>query len=257
MRDKSKTSDAAPDAEEQTNGEESVVLNISETGDIVAVDEENQAQGQEVAPSSGNLLEQAFVEAVEHLQEGTTIVQTSEGIQEGTTVLQVEGLEDGTTAVLEDGSTGIQVSEQQEGNGATVVETSEQLEDGTTAVQYAIADGVHGEARIVTADELEAQNIRLVSAETGAEIQTVQGIVQSQHEQEPQQQQQQSLLKPGIAQLLSSGKKVTPPSTVKLISDSGNSAPIGSSQNPIRIVQQGEYCVCVCVFNFPHIIFTK
>ena len=232
-RGKSKMEDSAPAAEEgQVNGEDTVVLNITESGDLVAVGEDNQTQGQEVPSGGGNLLEQAFVETAGQLQEGTTVVQA-------------EGLESGATAVLEDGTTVVQVTDlQQVEDGATVVASTEQLEDGSTAVHYAVADGNQIQARIMTADELEAQNIRLVNAETGAEIQTVQGIIQEQQQEEQpqQQQQQQSLLKPGIAQLLGSGKNKMP-STVKLLSSDSGTAPIGSSQNPIRIVQQGKLIV--------------
>ena len=255
--DKSKLTDETREADEPNTGEEqTVVLSITESGEVVADNVENQPQGQEATPANGNLLEQAFVEASEELPGDTAVVQT-EGVEDGTTVIEAKGAGDGTTVVqteeavtgLEDGSTVVQVTEQM-GDGTGVVQASEHLEDGTnvvstsvsndTGVQYTLSE--NGQTRIVTAEELASQNYRLINAETGDEIQTTQGMVQS----------QQSLLKPGLVQLLSSNNaksvKVSPPpsvpSTVKIIPSASNVAPIGSSQNPIRIVQQGEWNVC-------------
>ena len=239
--DKSKLTDATRDADEPNTGEEqTVVFSITESGELVEDDVENKPEGQEATQANGNLLKQAFVEASEELPGDTAIAQT-EAVEDDTTVVQTEE----TATGLEDGSAVVDVTGQL-GNGTTVVQTSEDLEDdpnvgstsvgGDTAVQYTLSE--NGQTRIVTAEELATQNYRLINAETGDEIQTVQGIVQP----------QQSLLKPGLVQLLSSNNaksvKVSPPasvpSTVKIIPDASNAAPIGSSQNPIRIVQQGE-----------------
>ncbi len=141
-----------------------------------------------------------------------------------------------------------------------LVEATEGLQEGTiqyTTENVSVADDSqsgHIETTTITQADLDSGQYRLVTAD-GTEIQHAVPVVNS-------ITQQQSLLKPGLVQGVNivnqnQGQDEAQPQQIgqtRIVQVSATntvnpSAPLGSSQNPIRIVQQGNQYTSVQQLN--------